>query len=371
MEVVHVIRQYTPSVGGLEDSTRNLCLHLSRMEGMHVRIVTLNRVFSDKATVLPSHERIDGIEVTRLPFFGSSRYPIAPDVLKAIASADLVHVHAVDFFFDFLSLMRFLHRKPLVASTHGGFFHTAFAARLKKIYFQTITRFCSAGYRAICASSENDAQTFRRISPRNVVTIENGVNVDKWQDAGSKSPTRTLLFIGRWSANKRVPVLISLLAELRALHPQWRLVIAGLPADDTGKTIRDAAQHHQLGDAVQIAESPNENDIRTLIGTASYICSASSYEGFGISIIEGLSAGLYPVITALPPFQKLLNGLGFGVTLLPDQLRQTAQQIEAAHARLLTEGEALRKQAIEFSRRFAWDGVARQFMQVYRAALSS
>ncbi len=367
MEIVHVIRQYKPSVGGLEDATHNLCTHLNRIPGCTARVVTLDRVFSNPSIHLPHEEVVDGIHVTRIFYSGSTRYPFAPDVLKYIKSADIVHVHAIDFFFDFLSLFRFLHRKPLVASTHGGFFHTSFAARLKKIYFQTITRFSCMGYKTICASSENDAATFRSISPGNVVTIENGVNVEKWRDAGSKVATRSMIFIGRWSANKRVTTLIRLIAELQKLNPEWNVIIAGLPADDTAHDLMHFVNSRDVSGAVRIVTSPTEDEIKSLIGHASYIASASSYEGFGISIIEGLSAGLYPVVTPLPPFKKLLVQLGFGAQIDPDDLAGSAVHIEAAHAKLQADTKAMRERCMRLSQNYAWTGVAQKFMDVYKA----
>lgn len=368
MHIVHVVRQYKPSVGGLEDACHNLCLQLARMDGVKVSVVTLNRLFSKPGNLLPAQEVIDGIPVTRIPYKGSSRYPIATKVLKHIETADVVHVHAIDFFFDFLSFTRFVHFKPLVASTHGGFFHTKFAAGLKKIYFQTITRMSCVAYKTICASSENDAETFSKISPKNVVTIENGVDVEKWRDAGSKAPTRCMIFIGRWSANKQVPKLFELLAALHKTQADWKLIIAGIPADDTAASLAAEAEKLGVSHAVQIAANPSQDDIKRLIGQASYIASASSYEGFGISVIEGLSAGLYPVVTPLPPFAKLVRALGHGATIDLGNMQRTATTIENIHTEFSANYDYIRSGCMELSKRYAWDDVAQKFMDVYRAA---
>ena len=133
LRIVHVVRQFTPGIGGLENFVQQLAGRQAAT-GHAVRVVTLNKVFgSVDSAPLPATERIDGVEVVRVPYRGSQRYSIAPAVLKAVRDADIVHVHAVDFFADFLALTRFLHRKPMVLTTHGGFFHTGFAQRLKRI----------------------------------------------------------------------------------------------------------------------------------------------------------------------------------------------------------------------------------------------
>ena len=140
MLIVHVVRQFHPGVGGLE----NVVLELASAQvkaGHRVRVVTLDRLFNDaRRQKLPPSETLDGIEIVRIPYFGSSRYPIAFSALRHIKDADLVHVHAIDFFFDYLAWTKPLHGRKLVVSTHGGFFHTTYAALLKRVWFHTLTR---------------------------------------------------------------------------------------------------------------------------------------------------------------------------------------------------------------------------------------
>lgn len=371
MEIVHVIRQYAPSVGGLEDSVYNLCQHLSRAQNVKVRVVTLNRVFTAPDTALPAEEIIDGVRITRISYFGSKRYPIAFGILKAIKGADIVHVHAIDWFFDFLAWTKPLHRIPLIASTHGGFFHTQFAAKLKKIYFQTITRISCHAYTTICASSENDATTFRKVAGNKVITIENGVNIEKWQDSGSKTLERKLIFVGRWSANKRIRMLLELLGELRKLNSEWELYICGIQGDDTLRSLQDLASKFDIAEAVHIFERPSEIQIKEQIRNVSYIASASSYEGFGLSIIEGLSSGLIPVLSPIAPFQKILKLLGFGFEIIPLTLPGSAAKIEDAHKYSKESYIEMRRDCIALAKKYAWPNVAEQFLSVYSQTLSA
>ena len=129
MQIVHVVRQFHPSVGGLEDVVAQLA-HAQYAKGHDVRVVTLDRIFNAQgAGKLPKWERIEGIEIIRVPYFGSTRYPIALSILRHIRHADIVHVHGIDFIFDYLAWTAPLHRRKQVVSTHGGFIHTSFAAR--------------------------------------------------------------------------------------------------------------------------------------------------------------------------------------------------------------------------------------------------
>ena len=181
--------------------------------------------------MLPRRDMIDGAEVVRVPFFGSPRYPLAPSAIKFIRDADIVHVHAIDFFFDYLAWTKPLHRKKLVVSTHGGFFHTPYAARFKRLYFSTITRLSLAWYDGVVAVSVADRELFGRIRKHGIVCIENGVNVSKYANASSAVPMKGVLALGRLSSNKRLDRLISFVAALRRRDPQWKLTIAGRPWD--------------------------------------------------------------------------------------------------------------------------------------------
>ncbi|MDK2778325.1 MAG: hypothetical protein KYX62_11730 [Pseudomonadota bacterium] len=72
--VIHVVRQYAPAVGGLENFDKALAEQQVRM-GLDVTVITLNRGFSDN-TIYPDTETINGVRVVRIPFFGSKRYPV-------------------------------------------------------------------------------------------------------------------------------------------------------------------------------------------------------------------------------------------------------------------------------------------------------
>jgi alpha-1,3-mannosyltransferase len=98
MNIVHVVRQFYPAVGGFESVVRELA-SAQVAAGHRVRIVTLNRLFNAAyKSVLPTRYVIGSAEIVRIPFFGSPRYPLAPSVIKFIRDADVVHVHAIDFF---------------------------------------------------------------------------------------------------------------------------------------------------------------------------------------------------------------------------------------------------------------------------------
>lgn len=370
LSILHVVRQFLPNRGGLEDFVANLAREQARL-GHRVRVLTLDRLFSAPGTRLPARETLEGIAIERIPFVGSPRYPVAPAVFRHLGDADLVHVHAIDFFFDAFALAKPLHRRPMVATTHGGFFHTSAHSRLKKLWFEGPTRMSVRAYEAIVACSESDARLFEPIAPGGVAVIQNGVDLDKFAGAAAPEPRRALLTIGRFAHNKR---LDRLLATMRALNaqgpgdgPGWRLRIVGVPSDVTAEALTREIDRMGLTGAVTLHTGLDAPAVRDLIGQSSLFVSASEYEGFGIALIEALSAGLVPVAHPNDAFAWLQERHP-SITLAdfadPDA---AAAAIRRAYDRLA--GGAIPRGTEDLSP-YRWSGVAARYVAIYEAALA-
>lgn len=367
IRLLHVVRQYAPNVGGLEDVVANLA---SRQIGRfaEVEVVTLNRLFRDPGTLLPEREEIDGVTINRIPWRGSSRYPLAPAVLRRIGSADLIHVHAIDFFFDALAFSRIWHQKKLVATTHGGFFHTSNYARLKSLWFNTVTRVSACGYDSIACCSENDLRRFKWIAPKRVRLIENGADIEKFRDAAAPTSYKRLLTFGRFSDNKRLDRLINAMSHLVALDPDWRLDIAGIDSDMSAEQVRALAAARGLSDRIEVHKGLSVEALRALISRCSVFASASEYEGFGLVLVEALSAGLLPVVHPNDAFVSLARELEqVRLTDFADAAA-TAADIAATY-RALRSDPHLRERSMSSVDRFGWAEVVRAYDIFYRDAL--
>ncbi|WP_148861374.1 glycosyltransferase family 4 protein [Marinobacter fonticola] len=367
LNVTHVVRQYLPSIGGMEDVVRNIAANQMAQTGVQPRVITLDRLFRQGEQPLAREEEIDGIRVTRLPYFGSSRYPVCPRVLQEIRKADAVHVHGVDFFYDFLAATKVIHRRPLLLSTHGGFFHTAFASKLKELWFQTITRASSGAYERIIATSENDGQMFQRVvSPSRLRVIENGVDTHKYADCGSRRLTKTLIYFGRWSSNKGLVEALDFVRELHRGDEAWRLIVAGREYDYSLPDLQREVEQRQLGDVVALEPNPTNERLRALIGEASYFLCLSRHEGFGLAAIESLSAGLTPVLSDIPPFRRLLEESGVGLIVDRSTPDTGASLLAALHDQGQAAADQRREAGIAFADRYSWQRVSQDYFAIYQ-----
>lgn len=366
--IVQVVRQYAPGRGGLEDVVANLS-RLLLQRGYRVRVVTCNSLFTARDCLLPPMETIDGVEVVRIPWWGSPRYPLGPSVLRHIGDADLVHVHGVDFFFDFLAATRFLHGKAMVATTHGGFFHTPKYAAIKRIWFRTLTRLSAHAYRALLCCSRSDFALFSQIAGRRAVLVENGVDTEKFAGLSSPEPRRRVVTIGRFSVNKRLDRMLDMMAALVRLSPDWRLDIIGSPSDLTQEDLRREIAARGLGHHVFLHVSVGNEEIRRLIAEASIFASASEYEGFGLVAVEAMSAGLVPILHPNEAYQTL--AVQHDVITLADfsDANAAADALAAAYDKLASGNLALKEHLIDAARKYSWDAVAERYISVYNASL--
>jgi alpha-1,3-mannosyltransferase len=370
MKVVHVVRQFHPSVGGMEEVVLNVARrHLAA--GGEVEVVTLNRVFHDGTQRLRAHEQYQGVPVRRLSYTGSTRYPLCPQVLGALHGADVVHVHGIDFFYDYLALTGAVHRKPMIVSTHGGFFHTAYASRLKRLWFNSITRASARAYRRIVATSRNDGEMFAPVTAAGRLrVIENGVDIGKFAGMGSPVPGKTLVSFGRWSVNKGIPETLDLLGHLVAGDDTWRLILAGRAFDLKRTDVERDIAARGLRAHVEVVEAPSQEQLGRLLSRAQYFVSLSRHEGFGIAAIEAMSAGLIPVLGDIPPYAKLHGESKLGVLVdprAPEAAARAVRQLadvdeETFHAR--------RRHATAHVARYDWDAVVERYRDEYRQALA-
>ncbi|WP_454285021.1 glycosyltransferase family 4 protein [Rhizobium leguminosarum] len=363
--IVHVVRQFLPNRGGLEDVVANLARQTVR-RGYRVRVVTLDSLFTAPEDKLPLREDIDGIEVVRIPWSGSSRYPLAPQVFRHLADADLVHVHAIDFFFDALAWGRLLHGKPMIVTTHGGFFHTRKYAAIKKIWFRTLTRASAMAYRRVVCCSASDLKQFCEIVPDSLL-IENGADIGKFADTAARRAKRRIVTIGRFSVNKRIDHLLDAMAALKTRDPEWHLDIVGAESDLNRADVEGAIESRHLSGRVTLHVSPDNDTIRRIIAESSIFASASEYEGFGLVALEAMSAGLLPVLNANDAFATL--AARHPVLMLADftNPEAAATAIETAYEDLSRQPDVVRAGLLEAARGYSWDIVAERYIDLYRS----
>lgn len=361
MKILQICNHFYPCIGGIEGVVEDLCKNLIEL-GHQSDVACLNTC-AYTGERLPALEEYEGIKIHRLPYLNLKFYKPSPGVFKLFKDYDLIHVHGIGFFSDFLAMTKFVHKKPLVLNTHGGFFHTKKLAWIKKLYF-TWNRLSLGAFEKVIADSRSDEATFSAICP-DLEHIPNGISVVEFQ-AERKPTPNTLLYVGRVSGNKRIDLLIETVAILKQSQPDMKLNIVGEDWEGIQKDLEELTEEKGLGKNIEFLGKIERSEVVEHLSKAAFFVSASGYEGFGISVLEAMASGCPVVLNDIPAFREFVNHgeNGFLVDfadyesaagLLLDLMEKDASEIS--------------KEASKTVDQYDWKNVVKKIEDVYAGAI--
>ena len=368
MNILQVTRVYWPHIGGIERHVQWLSEHLAA-RGHRVDVVTLDRGFADNAAY-PAFEVLNGVRIYRVPFRGSTRYPLAPRVRRFLGRPDVrydvVHVHAVDFLADWVALWKGRYGVPMVLSTHGGFFHTGFATPLKRAWFQTMTRALVGRVDRLICSSPQDAALFGRITDRGRLLTQ-AVDLAPWRGLARAPEPGRFVTVGRVDAHKGLAALIRALGRLRREDPRpFRWVCLGpFVAGGLREELLRVAEAEGVADRVELAGRVELSRIQEELSRADLVLFPAEYESFGISVVEAMAAGVAPVMNRIAAFE-VFAGQGAGWLTDFGDPAKAAAAIRAARDQLAGRREAAEVAARGAAARYDWARVVAEVEAVYR-----
>lgn len=368
MRVLQVARQFYPKVGGIESCVLNLSRRLLS-RGHQVEVVTLDRDLITGAPI-DSPSVIDSIPIHRVPYLGSRRYPIAPSWLRFTSGFDVIHIHAIDFFIDSAAAaksIRFLSA-PVVLTTHGGIFHTAAWRNLKKAYWHLVLRQTLTAAEKVVAVSDTDAALFSSIvEPEKLVTIPNGID-SVFSQPGSARVRGRLMCVGRVSPSKALDKVVQLVASIADERPDLELVIVGPDENDTAAALKRQAVALGIEGQVRVLGPLAASDLAALVSSAHLFISAAPHEGFGITTVEALSAGVPVFVTRTGVHEQVVEpgANGWLWSGVPD-----ADAVATLRAALLLPEprlDEMQRAARNSAAPFSWELTTDRYEQVYKNA---
>lgn len=364
MKILHVTRQFWPSRGGLESFVLGLSRQLiARGHQSHVATLAFDWA---SGRPLPRREVYDGMPIVRVRAFGPRRYLVAPGVLPLLPAYDLVHVHGTDALLDLLASTRFWHRRPLVLTTHGGFFHTRWGWRLKQLYFATVTRLALHACAAVACVSAQDYERFKPLAPDRCVLVPNGVDLQPLLAQPKRIEPGLLVTVGRLSRNKRVERLIALLPHL---PPAVRLALVGPDWEGLGAGLASQAERLGVADRVVFAGSCDEAAVRDWLARAHLYLSASAYEGFGLAAVEAMGSGTAVLLSPIAAHRALVRPGHDGFLVDFAQPAHAAGLVRAALSLPLPTLTVLGERARAAARPYDWAVAVERYLEIYTAAL--
>jgi glycosyltransferase involved in cell wall biosynthesis len=186
------------------------------------------------------------------------------------------------------------------------------------------------------------------VAPARIRQIPNAVDTDRFHPvtAGERHRLRLgfglpadktlLIFSGRLSRAKGLPMLVEAWPALLERHPDLHLVIVGsgkLSFDDCEQEIREFVRTRQLGGSVQFAGETDR--VHEYLQAADLFVFPTEYEGFSLALVEALSCAMPVVVTAVGAAPDLIRSGENGFLFPP---KDPAAMLAALFAALAQRG---------------------------------
>lgn len=301
MRILHVITSLR--TGGAEKLMVDL---LPRLKAKDFDVDLL--LFDGTDTPFRREIEAAGIKVFDLGIGGSVYSPLRLiRLVPFMRKYDVVHTHntAPQMF---VALCRIFSRTKLVTTEHN----TSNRRRAWK-WYATIDRWMYGRYRkVICISkkAEDNLRSFIQDQSTKILTINNGVDVDKY--AGAKpSPelellapgSRKLIMVAGFRPQKDQDTLIR---ALSLLPDKFHLFLVG---DGVRRPELEAlTKELALDDRVHFLGL--RNDVAELLHAADYVVMSSHFEGLSLSSVEGMSVGRPMLASDVDGLREVVGGAG-------------------------------------------------------------
>jgi len=322
MNILFVIENYLPHIGGVEVVFRNLAEGLVK-KGHSATIIT-HRL---KGTA--SEETINGVKVKRISCFGS-RYLFTffavRDAVNAARKADIVHTTTFNGFVPAWFAAK-LNGKPLVATIHevwvGKWKQYTDFGWLKSMLHDWSERmiYMLPSVDKYVAVSNSTRQQLLDIGKKNAITIYNGVDYDHFNSKRydgsavrkkySLQRNYVLLVYGRPGPSKGIEYAIRAMEQISKEIPNGKMMLI-LSRDRQYRQkyaqLLQLIKEHGLTNRIINVEPVSHTELPRYIKAADCVVIPSLSEGFGYAAAEAAAMGKPVVASNTTSLPEVVSG---------------------------------------------------------------
>lgn len=162
---------------------------------------------------------------------------------------------------------------------------------------------------SVSEATRKDLLQHYGVSPDVVDVVPHGVEerflaIGRARVAHSARPGRMLLCVSTLHPHKNLERLVAVFACLRRERPEWRLVLAGMRGFQAEAVERRIAAEG-LGEAVRVTGWIPREELFGLYAEADAFVYPSTFEGFGMPVLEALAAALPVGCSDIPPLREV------------------------------------------------------------------
>lgn len=221
---------------------------------------------------------------------------------------------------------------------------------------------------AISGTTRDDLVTQYGVQPEKVTVVHHGVSA-RFKAVNSDDQNRVtsryglsgpfVLAVGTIQPRKNLARLAAAVRKLRDAGADLRLVLVGRRGWMSESVLAEV-RGHLPGDIVVEPGYVPLDDLPALYSAAAATALVSTYEGFGLPVIEALACGSPLLISDTPALVEVAGGAAYIVSA------HSTDAISRGLSELLAEatGELRQRVGIERARQFSWNRTARETIDV-------
>jgi glycosyltransferase involved in cell wall biosynthesis len=362
--IVHVAAHYPPYLGGLEKVVQALASY-QHARGLDVTVLTALEGF--RATGQSGESAESGtVPVRRLRSFEVAHTTVTPGLparLLRLPGDSLVHLHVSQCFVpEAVFAARVLRGLPYIAHVHLDVGPSGPAGALLRVYKPLILApvLRKADRVVVFTEEQRSALSAKyRIDPERVVVIPNGVeDAFYYPDERVPQAKPRLLFVGRLSNQKNLPLLLHALA---GVSDRFETTIVG--DGELEAQLKELSVGLNLQN-VRFYGRADGDELRNLYRNADIFVLPSEREGMPLVLLEALAMGLPVVATDIPGTRDVIHdGVNGRLVALGDAaaLREALFSVTSSPETYRRMSEASRK----FAHQYSWTAVGDTFERLY------
>ena len=319
----------------------------------------------------PGVEMVDGYAVVRdreyvRPIGNSITPGVVTSIWNRLPEVDIIHAHSHLYFTsNIAAAIRKVSDTPLIITNHGLISQTA-PKWLQKLFIPTIARFTfNAADRVLCYTDTDRQRLLERDITTPIEVVENGIDCDRFTPGPFDRPRR-LLFVGRLTDVKGIPVLLEVFNVLADQYPDLELRIVG--DGPQRSTYQERCRELDIDDRVNFVGDVPYHEMAAHYRQSRIFVLPSRNEGLPRTVLEAMASGTPVVTTALPQLESVVDGAGYTVQAgAVGEFAKTIRRLldDESHCREL--GETGRNRVVSEN---SWTETVEQTTDVYYDVLS-
>jgi glycosyltransferase involved in cell wall biosynthesis len=168
-----------------------------------------------------------------------------------------------------------------------------------------------------------------------------------------------ILYIGRFSQEKGLDLLLRGFSLLKAHIPNARLILLGKGPSESN--LRKIVKEEKISD-VTFMEPVSHDKIPQMINSADLLALCSSYEGMPTVVLEALACGIPVVSTDVGDVSKIVKNGKTGELIL----NRDPKSVQNALLKVIERDcETYKMECITEAKRFSWEVVSQEIIKVY------